>query len=59
MCLKGKKKAPHEPGNYVCTKCGATATKKDKGDICKPEKITAEAKDKDDKKAKKDKKKDK
>ena len=51
MCLKGKKTAPREPGNYECKKCGATATKKDKGELCKPEKIEG------DKKAKKDKKK--
>ena len=42
MCLKGKKTAPHEPGNYVCGKCGATATKADKDKICKPEKIKAD-----------------
>ena len=37
MCLKGKKTAPYEPGNYECKKCGATARKKDK--LCKPQKI--------------------
>ncbi|NSW58332.1 MAG: hypothetical protein HPY44_20175 [Armatimonadetes bacterium] len=46
-CLKGKKTAPEKPGNYKCSKCGATA--KSKGDLCKPEKI------KDAKKKKKDK----
>lgn len=39
MCLKGKKTAPAEPNNYRCKKCGATASKKDKGALCKPEKI--------------------
>jgi hypothetical protein len=42
VCLKGKKTAPHEPGNYVCGKCGATATKADKDKICEPEKIKAD-----------------
>lgn len=50
MCLKGKKTAPAEPGNYRCKKCGATASKKDKGALCKPEKI---GNDKAKKKAKK------
>jgi transcription initiation factor TFIIIB Brf1 subunit/transcription initiation factor TFIIB len=49
MCLKGKKTAPAEAGNYVCGKCGAVAEKK--GKLCKPEEIKG-------KKSKKDKKKD-
>jgi hypothetical protein len=52
MCLKGKKTAPADPGNFRCTKCGATATKKDKGELCKPEKIAAAKKDKKPKKGK-------
>jgi hypothetical protein len=35
--MKGKKKAPREPGNFECRKCGATHGKKDK--LCKPRKI--------------------
>ena len=37
MCLKGKKTAPHEKGNFECNKCGATSTKKK--DLCDPKKI--------------------
>ena len=37
MCLKGKKTAPHKPGNFECKKCGATAKKK--GDLCDGKKI--------------------
>ena len=37
MCLKGKKTAPHKPGNYECEKCGATSKKK--GDLCHGKKI--------------------
>ena len=36
-CLKGKKKASKEPGNFVCKKCGALHKKK--GKLCKPKKI--------------------
>lgn len=39
MCLKGKKTVKEKPGNYVCSKCGATASAKKKDKICKPEKI--------------------
>jgi hypothetical protein len=35
--MKGKKKAPREPGVYECGKCGATHAKKDK--LCKPKKV--------------------
>jgi len=37
MCLKGKKTAAEKPGNYRCTKCGATAKKKK--ELCEPKKI--------------------
>lgn len=52
MCLKGKKTVPEEPGNFRCKKCGATASKKDKGDLCKPEKIAGGKQDKKGKKSK-------
>ena len=37
MCMKGKRAAPEKPGNYRCSRCGATHTKKAK--LCKPKKI--------------------
>jgi hypothetical protein len=37
MCVKGKKTAPHKPGNFECKKCGGTAKKK--GELCDPKKI--------------------
>lgn len=37
MCVKGKKKAKEEPGNYRCERCGGVS--KDKKDLCKPKKI--------------------
>lgn len=37
MCLKGKKTAPEESGNFKCKKCGATSKKKK--DLCDPKKI--------------------
>lgn len=36
-CLKGKKEAEKEKGNYTCKKCGAVSDKKKH--ICKPKKI--------------------
>jgi len=36
-CLKGRKKAEDEPGNYRCRRCGATSEKK--RPLCKPKKI--------------------
>jgi len=46
MCMKGKKTAPAAAGNFRCAKCGAVVTKKDKGHLCKAEKIKAEKKGK-------------
>jgi len=37
MCMKGKRSAPREAGNYECKRCGATHEKKSK--LCKPKKI--------------------
>lgn len=36
-CLKGRKKAKEDPGNFTCKKCGAVSKKK--GHLCKPKKI--------------------
>ena len=51
-CLKGKKEAKEEPGNYRCKKCGAVTEKKKR--LCEPKKIKEAGGDKD-KKGTKDK----
>jgi len=36
-CLKGKKEAREEPGNFRCKDCGAVSKKKKR--LCEPKKI--------------------
>ncbi|MFP4380330.1 MAG: hypothetical protein ACLFUS_07495 [Candidatus Sumerlaeia bacterium] len=55
MCLKGKSKAKHKLGNYICPKCDAVSKKKK--DLCKAKKIKDDADGNEKDKKKKDKKK--
>jgi len=54
-CLKGESKVKQKDAKFTCDKCGAGAAKKDQ--LCKPEKVGVEIKDKKAKKKKKEKKK--
>jgi hypothetical protein len=54
-CLKGKSEVKKNKAKYVCKKCDALT--KDKGDICRPEKLEKPKESKKDGKKAKDKKK--
>jgi len=54
-CLKGKSEVKKNKAKYVCKKCDALT--KDKGDICRPEKLEKPKESKKDGKKTKDKQK--